>query len=171
MKRGIKIGIMVCILLIIIPTASSFITSKTVYSSENYNFLVITPTQFTKELQPLISHKNNRGISTILVTLDEIYNGEKFPVKGRDNPEKIKYFIKDSIENWGTRFLLLVGGAEQLPGRYTHIYYDDFNLYSTPDEWVFLSDLYYADIYDDEGNFASWDTNKNNVFGFTNVFN
>jgi hypothetical protein len=164
MKREIKIGIMVCILLISIPTVSSFITSETVYLSDNYNFLVVTPIQFTKELQPLISHKNTRGISTILVTLDEIYNGEIFPVNGRDNPEKIKYFIKDSIENWGTRFVLLVGGAEHLPGRYTHIYYDDFDLYSTPDEWVFLSDLYYADIYDEERNFASWDTNKNNIF-------
>jgi len=60
---------------------------------------------------------------------------------------------------------LLVGGAEQLPGRYTHIYYDDFDLYPTPDEWVFLSDLYYADIYDGHGNFSSWDTNENSVFG------
>lgn len=164
MKRGMEIGAMVCILLIGMPTLADFITNKTIYLDDNYNFIVLTPAQFTPELQPLISHKNNRGISTILVTLDEIYSGDIFPVKGRDNSEKIKYFIKDSIEQWDTSFVLLVGGAEQLPSRYTHIYYDDFNLYPTPNEWVFLSDLYYADIYDDEGNFASWDTNKNNVF-------
>jgi len=29
---------------------------------------------------------------------------------------------------------------------------------------VFISDLYYADIYDDHGNFSSWDTNNNNIF-------
>ena len=164
MKRGMEIGAIVCILLIGMPTLADFITNKTIYLDDNYNFIVLTPAQFTPELQPLISHKNNRGISTILVTLDEIYSGDIFPVKGRDNSEKIKYFIKDSIEQWDTSFVLLVGGAEQLPSRYTHIYYDDFNLYPTPNEWVFLSDLYYADIYDDEGNFASWDTNKNNVF-------
>ena len=28
----------------------------------------------------------------------------------------------------------------------------------------FISDLYYADIYDSEGNFSSWDTNNNDIF-------
>lgn len=164
MKRVIEIGVIVCVLLISIPTLADFTTNTTIYFDDNYNFIVLTPAQFTPELQPLITHKNNRDISTILVALDDIYNGNIFPVKGRDNPEKIKYFIKDSIEYWDTNFVLLVGGSEQLPSRYTHIYYDDFNLYPTKNEWVFLSDLYYADIYDHEGNFASWDTNKNNIF-------
>jgi hypothetical protein len=30
---------------------------------------------------------------------------------------------------------------------------------------IFVSDLYYADIYDDTGGFCSWDSNNNNIFG------
>jgi hypothetical protein len=164
MKGFIEIGVILSALLIGMPTLADFITNTTIHYDDTYNFIILTPAQFTPELQPLVTHKNNRGISTILVTLDDIYNGNIFPVNGRDNPEKIKYFIKDSIEYWDTNFVLLVGGSEQLPSRYTHIYYDDFNLYPTKNEWVFLSDLYYADIYDDNENFASWDTNNNSVF-------
>lgn len=138
--------------------------------ADEYDMVIIAPEKFSSTLQPLIDHKNSRGISTKLATLDEIYNGTYFLVQGRDNPEKIKYFIKDAIENWDIRFVLLVGGAEQLPGRYTHIYYEDFNLYPTPDEWVFLSDLYYADIYDKALNFSSWDSNENDVFAEYNWY-
>ncbi len=164
MNRVIEIGVIASVLLISIPALADLIANTTICFDDTYDFIVLTPAQFTSELQSLITHKNDRGISTILVTLDEIYNGDIFPVKGRDNPEKIKYFIKDSIEYWNTSFVLLIGGSEQFPSRYAHIYYDDFNLYPTKNEWIFPSDLYYADIYDDNGNFQSWDTNKNNIF-------
>jgi hypothetical protein len=128
---------------------------------DEYALVVITPLEFSEELVDLLDHKNSRNLSTNLVTLDEIYSGSYFPVQGRDDPEKIKYFIKDAIENWNIRFVLLVGGAEQFPGRHTHIYKE----YTYQNEFTFLSDLYYADIYDEEFNFSSWDTNENDVFG------
>jgi len=53
---------------------------------------------------------------------------------------------------------LLVGGSELFPTRKTHIYIQG-------DSEVFVSDLYYADIYNEKGDFSSWDTNKNDVFG------
>jgi hypothetical protein len=127
-----------------------------------YDMVIIAPSVFSEELQPLIAHKNSRGVQTILKTTEEIY-GEYI---GRDEPEKIKYFIKDAIENWGITYVLLVGGAAQLPGRYTHIYFE----YEYQNEWVFLSDLYYADVYDQELNFSSWDSNENDVFGEYNWY-
>ena len=129
---------------------------------DQYDMVIIAPSMFSDELQPLIAHKNSRGVQTVLKTTEEIY-GE---YTGRDEPEKIKYFIKDAIENWGIRFVLLVGGAAQVPGRYTHIYFE----YDYQDEWVFLSDLYYADVYDEELNFSSWDSNENDVFGEYNWY-
>ena len=30
---------------------------------------------------------------------------------------------------------------------------------------IFVSDLYYADIYNGTGGFSSWDSNTNNIFG------
>jgi hypothetical protein len=120
---------------------------------EDFMLIVISPSEFASELDSLITHKNARGISCKQVILDEIYQGEYFPVQGRDDAEKIKYFIKDTIENWGTSFVLLVGGSETLPIRTVKTVYS------------FVSDLYYADIYNATGGFCSWDANGNDKFG------
>ncbi len=142
-----------------ISAASSFnIDEKTNFYSinENFDMVIISPDIYSSYLDPLIEHKNNRGLVTFLKTTEDIYD----QYSGRDKPEKIKYFIKDVIEDFNISFVLLVGGAEQLPGRYTHIYFD----YDYQDEWIFLSDLYFSDIYDSEGNFSDWDSNQNDIF-------
>jgi hypothetical protein len=128
---------------------------------EEYALLVITPAMFSDELEELVVHKNSRGVSTKLVTLDDVYNSVYFPAEGRDNQEKIKYFIKNAIENWGIRFVLLVGGSYQFPVRYTYVFISK----EAPEPEIFVSDLYYADIYDSNGDFCSWDSNGNNLFG------
>jgi hypothetical protein len=127
-----------------------------------YDMVIIAPGMFSEELQPLIAHKNDSGVQTFLKTTEEIYA----EYAGRDEVEQIKYFIKDAIETRGITYVLLVGGAAQLPGRYTHIYFP----YDYQDYWVFLSDLYYADIYDESLNFSSWDSNENDVFGEYNWY-
>jgi hypothetical protein len=126
----------------------------------SYDMIIIAPSYFSQNLEPLISHKNNLGLKTIFISIDDIYNEVYFPVKGRDDPEKIKYFIKDSIETWNITYVLLVGGAEQVPVRYSHTY----DNYSAHPEWTFISDLYYADIYDSSMQFSSWDKNENGLF-------
>jgi len=137
------------------------IKSDTFKDNEEYKFIILTPPEFSSNLYPLVTHKNNRNISTKLVTLNEIYSATYFPVEGRDNPEKIKYFIKNAIENWSTRYVLLVGGSEKFPTRYTHVYVN----YNDGDDEVFVTDLYYADIFNEDGEFSSWDTNENDIFG------
>jgi hypothetical protein len=127
---------------------------------DQYDLIVIGPSEFSDELAELITHKNNRGISTIFISLDDVYNGAYFPSFGRDDQEKIKYFIKDAIENWDTNFVLLVGGIDKLPARETHIYFSEGE-----DDEIFISDLYYADIYNDSNVFCSWDSNENDIFG------
>jgi hypothetical protein len=133
--------------------------SQPVYFGNQYEFVILTSDGFSSQLNSLITHKNSMGISTKIVTLSEIYHGTYFCVKGRDNPEKIKYFIKNAIENWGTTFVMLVGGAEQFPVRETHVHAAE------GDDEIFASDLYYADIFDKYGGFCSWDSNNNDVFG------
>jgi len=136
---------------------------------DEYDFLIITPADFSDEFYSIdpefdtsfIEYKNSKGISTILVTLDEIYNGDYFPVEGKDDQEKIKYFIKNSIENWGITYVLLVGSGleenEKFPVRYAYIPSGNY-------EKKFPSDLYYADIYDSEYNFSSWDDNNDDRY-------
>lgn len=130
-------------------------------SNDNYDLLVLSIDEYTSELNSLIQHKTGRDISTKLVTTSEITGGVYFPIEGRDVQEQIKYFIKNAIEQWNTRYILLVGGGDEFPVRNTHVFVD----YNDGDAEEFVSDLYYADIYDGTGNFCSWDSNGNDVFG------
>jgi hypothetical protein len=122
-----------------------------------YDFLVIAPPIYQDELQPLITHKNSVGVQTKLVTTTEIYNGTYFSTQGRDPQEKIKYFLKNAIENWGITHTLLVGNIESLPSREVYsFWWGDHPMFS---------DHYYADIYTSNKEFCSWDSNNNNLFG------
>jgi peptidase C25-like protein len=123
-----------------------------------FDLIVITPAEYLTQLQPLISHKESMDVQMKIVTLDDIYTSVYFPSEGRDNQERIKYFIKNAIENWNIMAVMLVGGNGKLPARTTHIQV------SSSDKEVFVSDLYYADIYNDTHGFASWDTNTNDNF-------
>jgi peptidase C25-like protein len=128
--------------------------------ADEYDLLIITPSDFTTNLQSLVQHKNDVGISTLMVTLDEIYSGNTI---GQDDQETIKLYIKEAKETWGVTYVLLVGGHVgqshnwYLPVRYGH----------SPDE-TYLSDLYYADLYkyeDNETVFEDWDSNGNGNIG------
>lgn len=121
-------------------------------SSESTDLVIITPSEFSNNLQPLITHKNSYGITTKFVTLEEINNN----YTGRDEAEKIKYLIKKAIDEWNTEYVLLIGDIKKLPIRITR---------ASPWTDKLLSDLYYADIYDDSYNFCTWDFNNNNIFG------
>ena len=130
--------------------------TKTLLTNDEYDLVIITPLQFSYALQSLVEHKENYGVSTKLVTLDDIYNGNYFPTTGRDNAEKIKYFLKDAIEIWGVRYALFVGDINQVPSREVFSFWWGEKM---------LSDHYYADIFDANMSFCSWDSNENNLFG------
>jgi len=62
------------------------------------------------------------------------------------------------VENFGISYILFVGDVNLLPIRKTYVEID------LPIDDV-ITDLYYADIYDSDGNFSSWDSNENGIFG------
>jgi hypothetical protein len=133
--------------------------------TSTYDLVIIAPQQFTSALQPLVDQKNDHGITTTLVARESLCNNTNYS-SGRDCAEKIKLFIKDCIEQWGTTSVLLVGGRSGgilkekwwIPVRYSHL--DDDSAF----EGSYASDLYYADIYTANGSFSSWDTNNNGIF-------
>jgi Peptidase family C25 len=139
-------------------------SKKNVYLPHNirssvYDLLIIAPQKFVNALQPLITHKNNVGIRTHLVTPDEVYHQMFW--QGRDKPEKIKLFIKTAKEEWGITYVMLVGDFQTIPVRY--VYNADNN--TSWNEPCFISELYYADLYDKNGNFSSWDISNNGIYG------
>jgi hypothetical protein len=142
---------------------------------ETYDLVIIAPNAFKEKLQSLVSHKNSNGMSTLLKTTEEIYSS----YSGRDDPEKIKYFIKDAKETYDFTYLLLVGGLKSylyavdrddinhgssgwhVPVRYANIKHSD--------EKSCISDLYYGDIYkynetSQEWEFEDWDSNGDGIF-------
>jgi len=128
---------------------------KTINFPDKYDFLIITPSDFKSAIQPLADYKNEKNVKTIISTLDEI------PDVGVDKQESIKYYIKDAIENWGVKYVLIVGaGVEEneiFPVRYASIPSGQY-------EDSFPSDLYYADIYNSQGGFSSWDADNDGKY-------
>jgi hypothetical protein len=131
-------------------------------TADEYDLLIITYTPYAPLLKRLVTHKNSHNIQTKLVTLNEIQDGTYFSPEGRDIQEHIKYFIKNAIEQWGITYVLLVGNYKKIPVRYTHLETAKGQLY---EELEFISDLYYSDIYDSDGNFSSWDTDDDGIYG------
>ena len=163
--------ILLFIALALIPAINADITKKDTVekipgqtienkSGSLYDLLIITPKKFYNQLQPLVCHKNKMGLSTKLVTLDEVYVQGYW---GYDEPEKIKYFIRSALDEWGIKYVLLIGGKKgqtnqwHMPVRYVNM----------GNDWEshYLSDLYFADIYDSEGNFSSWDSDEDGIYG------
>ncbi len=127
---------------------------------DSYDLVIIGPQSFAANIQPLIDHKNAVGVASFFKATEDIYS----EFAGFDEAEQIKFFIKDAIETYDIRFVLLMGGkvwqlnSWHVPVRYSQV--DDGFDYS-----FCISDLYFADIYDSEGNFSSWDTDGDGLYG------
>ena len=156
------------------PTHNPFPTTS------EYDLVIITPSEFIDEAQRLVDHKNSYGIETLLKTTEEIYD----EYTGFDKPEQIKYFIKDAIETYDITYVCLLGGMNSwfwakprddynqgvkgwhVPVRYNNLFDDPEHplLSSSIYDPGVITDLYYADIYEDGGNFSSWDPNEDGVY-------
>ena len=137
------------------PSAPTTIT-------DGYDLLIIAPSEFSAELQPLIVHKNNHEMITNFATLEEIYADY---TEGYDPQENIKLFIKDEFDENAITYVLLVGGHKgqrkewYVPVRTTN------NHAGADFEYGVDSDLYYADLYKENGTvFEDWDSNGNDIF-------
>jgi len=141
-------------------------------ANTEYQLVIIAPSKFSSALQPLVDHKIAKGISTTLKTTEDIYD----QYTGYDKPEQIKYFIKDAIETWNTTYVMLVGGmksriyavprdsvSEGSKGWYLPVRYSSL-MTSPDDDPGYISDLYYADIYNATGDFCSWDSSGNHIY-------
>jgi hypothetical protein len=148
-------------------SAFSFDTIKNIASANEdiYDMVIVAPKIFVSDLQPLVDHKNNHDVKTFVKTTEDILS----QYNGRDDAEKVKYFIKDAIETNNITYVMLVGGHTwqfskwYVPVRYSNL--DDGSNYT-----FFLSDLYFADIY--KGNtteFEDWDSNGNGIFAEWNT--
>lgn len=131
------------------------------------DLLIIAPEEFSRDLDGLVFHKSLLGIRTSLVTLEEVLDLND----GRDDAERVKRFIADHVTEHGTRYVLGVGDSNKFPVRHAEVWdgYDDYA--NTTDGHYVPSELYYSDLFDADGEFSSWDTNDDGVFGEANSRN
>jgi hypothetical protein len=133
---------------------------------DKYDLLILTHSKkknhellgFGKVLQRLVQHKNNTGMPTILLILDDIYRTPEY--RGRDHAEIIKKAIAHAKKKWQIKYVMLIGDCDKFPIRYTKTY--DLGHWG---HGFAPSDLYYADLFNSSGNFDSWDYDNDNLFG------
>ncbi|MBC7081676.1 MAG: hypothetical protein H5T44_05490 [Thermoplasmatales archaeon] len=144
----------------------SYSLGKSIFTNDVYDLLIITHKNFVEELEPLVEHKESFGIKTKMVTTDEVY-AHPSAMQGRDDAEKVKYFIKNAIEEWGIKYVMLVGGlSSPIKSETWLVPTRDSNL-DDGSESNYTTDLYFADIYKYENGslvFDDWDSNGNGIF-------
>jgi hypothetical protein len=149
-----------------LPGATGILTQQTQAAPQptlgpgTYSLLILAPQDFTSALQPLVDHKIAMGLPTILKTLTDIDNTQG--LQGRDEAEKVKYYIQAAMDQWGIHYVILVGGRNS---QFKDTWWFPVRYASSADDWEtqYLSDLYFADIYNATG-FSTWDSNTNGLY-------
>ena len=123
------------------------------YYGANYQYIVITNSSLADErnipdpsysFQALCASKAARGIAAGVVTTDWIvanYDGTK-PSGGSDNATRIRNFLIDAYQTWGTEYALLGGDKDIVPVR----------MFEDSDESI-PADLYYGCVDPPENTF------------------
>jgi hypothetical protein len=118
----------------------------------DYEYVIITDTTFVDTFQTLANWKTKKGVPATIVTTDWIYAN----YSGYDNAEKVRNFIKDAYQNWGTIWVLLGGDTNMVPDRIAWAM--DCEYGGTIGNEI-RCDLYYSDLD------GTWDANGNHIYG------
>jgi hypothetical protein len=129
------------------PLSVKSYTKKTTgfLSSDDYDLLIITTTEFKLSFQPLKNAHDAEGIKTEIKTLEDI---SLFP--DSVTPEDIRIFIKDEYINSGIEYVLIGGDNNVIPTKYLWV-----QASAGGDRDFIPSDAYYACLdgtynYDDD---------------------
>jgi len=119
----------------------------------NFKYLVITNSEMDSVFQRLCHWKTKKGIKAVTRSVNWITSN--YP--GRDNPEKIRNYLKTLYPDSGLIWLLLGGDVGVVPIRKAYAMPCSAFFHSREDSLP--CDLYYSDLD------GTWDFNGNNVFG------
>ncbi len=111
-------------------------------------YIIITGESLEAEFQRLADWKLEKGVQSAVRTVEWI--DQTYP-NGADRAERVRFFIRDAYQNWGTLFVLLGGDTDIIPPRYAHI--------TSPKAETIPADMYYSCL---EGN---WNGDMDDRFG------
>ena len=126
---------------------------KSVVPPGDFEYVIITAASFVSTFQPLADWKTQKGVPAQIVSTDWIYSN----YSGYDNAEKVRNFIKDAYQNWGTIWILLGGDTNVVPDRSTWAMDCEAGMHS--EENQVRCDLYFSDLD------GTWDANGNHIYG------
>ncbi len=116
-------------------------------------YLIITDETMVEEFQRLADWKTAGGMPARVITLDWIIS--RYPI-GVDLQERIRAFIRDTYQYWGTRWVLLGADTDILPARICQFNQHPFVGY---EKGAVTCDYYYACL---DGN---WNGDGDEIFG------
>jgi hypothetical protein len=140
------------------PTQTATAVPSALDSADPFLLAILTPAEFADALTPLADFKNQTGLATRIITLEEITQ----KCQGRDEAEQVKTCLANLATTNGIHFAMLVGDMDRFPVRFTKADRDAPEAAYTA---FFPTDLYYADLFKSDGSFDDWDANHNGYFG------
>ena len=125
-------------LYIIFIIAASFNLHAQLKSNNNQaDYLIITPTQFIKTLQPFIKWRENKNLNVNVIELQQIHS----EFQDSTQTSSIRNFISYALTYWSNpkpKYVLLVGGAKLIPS------------YNVPSMFAYLKDYHEDSVSIDE---------------------
>lgn len=119
--------------------------------SNSATFVIVTNSELAPAFEPLAAFKSEIGISTQVVTLEEIGAYVEPQV---DLAATIRVFLQEARAQWGMQYVLLGGSLDVIPTRWvTSSYYPTIGSTDIP------ADLYYGGLDGD------WDADGDGIFG------
>ncbi|MCK4545802.1 MAG: hypothetical protein KAW17_00030 [Candidatus Eisenbacteria sp.] len=119
----------------------------------DYQYVIVTSEAQESAYQTYADWKTAKGVPATVVTVEWIDAN----YAGRDLAERIRNFIIEAVDEWGTSYVLLGGDEHIVPSRVSWAFDCEAGFY--PDENDLYADLYYSDLD------GTWDANGNSIFG------
>ncbi|NOX47833.1 MAG: T9SS type A sorting domain-containing protein [Chlorobi bacterium] len=122
------------------------------FNADDYELMIITPSQFENDFQDLIDLYLVRGIKTEVVTKEYIIAN----VTGQDVQEKIRNYIIQEYQQHNVDYVILGGDVEYIPYRGFYCYVQSGGGYT--DNGI-PADLYYSGLD------GTWNDDNDNKWG------
>jgi len=161
----------------VIPDGDAFTPSDAPdYASQPVNYVIITNNALAPGFEEIATWKTKKGTPAVVRTVEWI----ETHYAGTDLQEKIRNFITDAYQNWGTLYILLGGDSEVVPLRYVwHSHFNHWQLVPAFPKGVYIpADMYYACLdnnwnADGDATYgeANWDRQNDGSFFDTHDYN
>jgi len=144
------------------------------YTSQIVSYVIITNEALAPGFEEIAAWKTRKGTPAVVRTVEWIDTH----YAGSDLPERVRNFIKDAYQNWGSLYFLLGGDSEVVPLRFAwHSHFNHSQLVSAIPKGAFIpADMYYSCLdnnwnADGDATYGEADWNRQNDGSFQWVEN